>query len=40
MFELFKITTLAKLYMSLAWQVNNFCNFHPDNWSGDIRKYV
>jgi organic radical activating enzyme len=42
MSELFKITPLAEPYMSLTWQVNNFCNFqcsycNPGNWSGDSR---
>ena len=42
MSELFKITPLAEPYMSLTWQVNNFCNFqcsycNPGNWAGDSR---
>lgn len=42
MSNLLKITPLAEPYMSLTWQVNNFCNFqcsycNPGNWSGDSR---
>lgn len=40
--ELFKITPVEDNYMSLTWQVNNFCNFqctycNPGNWSGTSR---
>jgi organic radical activating enzyme len=40
--ELIKITPIAEKYMSLTWQVNNFCNFqcsycNPGNWAGDSR---
>lgn len=40
MSKLFKITPMEKPYMSITWQVNNFCNFqcsycNPGNWAGD-----
>jgi organic radical activating enzyme len=42
MTELLKITPMSEPYMSLTWQVNNFCNFqcsycNPGNWAGDNR---
>lgn len=42
MSDLLKITPIAEPYMSLTWQVNNFCNFqctycNPGNWAGDSR---
>lgn len=42
MSELFKITPIEDKYMSLTWQVNNFCNYqcsycNPGNWSGTSR---
>lgn len=40
--NLYKITPLEDKYMSLTWQVNNFCNYqcsycNPGNWAGDHR---
>jgi organic radical activating enzyme len=40
--ELLKITPISEPYMSLTWQVNNFCNFqcsycNPGNWAGNNR---
>jgi MoaA/NifB/PqqE/SkfB family radical SAM enzyme len=42
MSKLLKITPIDEPYMSLTWQVNNFCNFqcsycNPGNWAGDNR---
>lgn len=42
MSKLLKITPKSDPYMSLTWQVNNFCNFqcsycNPGNWKGDNR---
>lgn len=42
MSELLKITPIEDKYMSLTWQVNNFCNYqcsycNPGNWSGSNR---
>jgi organic radical activating enzyme len=42
MSELLKITPMEDNYMSLTWQVNNFCNYqcsycNPGNWSGTSR---
>lgn len=42
MSELFKITPMEDNYMSITWQVNNFCNYqcsycNPGNWSGSAR---
>lgn len=42
MSNLTKITPIQDPYMTLTWQVNNFCNFqcsycNPGNWAGDSR---
>lgn len=42
MSKLIKITPMEDKYVSLTWQVNNFCNFqcsycNPGNWSGTAR---
>jgi organic radical activating enzyme len=42
MSKLKKITPMSESYMSLTWQVNNFCNFrcsycNPGNWAGNNR---
>lgn len=42
MSKILSITPLDQKYMSLTWQVNNFCNFqcsycNPGNWSGSSR---
>lgn len=42
MSDLLKITPKSSPYMSLTWQVNNFCNYrcsycNPGNWAGSSR---
>jgi organic radical activating enzyme len=42
MSELLKITPMEEAYLSITWQVNNFCNFqcsycNPGNWAGDSK---